>query len=132
MNKDAILLHVRIPEALWKVKSRWDLFPGDLTPASSTGGKGGCSEALGSFFFFFFLPLGSSAEICAEIQRTPDQHPLLRLPTPLSGCPGTSCDGASKGVCRDVIDLPGEGLNTGLGGWQTLELWKTQFPPLKN
>lgn len=25
----------------------------------------------------------------------------------------------------DIIDLPGEGLNTGLGGWQTLELWKT-------
>lgn len=83
-------------------------------------------------FFFFFLPLGSSAETCAEIQRTPDQRPLLCLPTPLSRCPETSCDGANTGVCGDVIDLPGEGLNTGLGGWQTLELWKTQFPHLKN
>ena len=53
VNNDAVLLHVRIPEALWKVKSRCDVFPGDLTPASGTGGKGGCSEALGSFFFFF-------------------------------------------------------------------------------
>lgn len=51
VNKDAVLLHVGIPEALWKVKSRCDLFPGDLIPASGTGGKGGCSEALGSFFF---------------------------------------------------------------------------------
>ena len=56
VNKDAILLHVRIPEALWKVKRRCDLFPGDLTPASGTCGKGGCSEAPGSFFFFFFYP----------------------------------------------------------------------------
>ena len=93
-------------------------------------GKEGVHKLWG--LFFFFLPLGSSAEICAEIQRTPDQRSLLRLPTPLSGYPGTSCDAASTGVCRDVTDLPGEGLNTGLGGWQTLELWKTQFPHLKN
>ena len=92
-------------------------------------GKEGVQRLWGPFFF---LPLGSSAETCAEIQRTSDQRPLLCLPTPLSRCPETSCDGANTGVCGDIIDLPGEGLNTGLGGWQTLELWKTQFPHLKN
>ena len=79
-----------------------------------------------------FSPLGSSAEMCAEIQRTPDQSSLLGLPALLSGRPDTSCDGAdtgTRGVCTAcwVRDR-----RPGLGGWQTLERLKTQFPHLKN
>ena len=103
VNKDAVLLHVRIAEALWKVKSRCDLFPGDLTPVSGTGGKGGCSEAPRSFFYFlFFYPWEAqlrlvlrSRELQTSVPFSVSPLPSLDVPRPpvmeqTQECVGTS------------------------------------------